>query len=81
MKLLLDFNLSEDFLAFITLFLDNPSLCHASTTLFLLAFTFQLDLITPLTVGPSSSIMEHTVSSSFRNQSALLILQLSWVLF
>lgn len=81
-KLLLDFNLSKDILDFITLFLDNPSLCHASTTLFLFAFTFLLDLIIPLPVGPTSCIMGHTASSSsFRNQSALPILWLSWVLF
>lgn len=74
MKLLLDFNLSKDILDFITLFLDNSSLCHASTTLFLFAFTFLLNLIIPLPVGPTSCIMGHTASTSFRNQSALPIL-------
>lgn len=69
-KLLLDFNLTEDILAYITLFLENLSLCHASTTPFLFAFMFLLDLITSLPVGPFSSIMGHTVSSSFRSHSA-----------
>ena len=69
MKLLLDFNLSEDFLDFTTLFLDNPSLCHANPTLWLLAFTFLLELLTPFPVGPSSSIMEHTI--------CLLLLEIS----
>lgn len=59
--------LSETILAFITLFLDNPSLCYANTTIFLFAFTFLLDLIIFLPVGLFSSITGHTVSSSFRN--------------
>lgn len=36
---------------------------YASTTLFLFAFTFLLDLIIPLLVGLSSSIMGHTAAS------------------
>lgn len=47
MKLLLDFNLSEDFLEYITLFLDNNSLRHVSITFFPLAFTYP-SLLAPL---------------------------------